>query len=606
MIAPRVVMFSLLISGAACAQNFTVDTTDTILPANRLIPIGVSYTGQETDVKTFKISSLLFLSDQGTQSLSVEILKQCGDKQTAEAPSANFDLENGAGSLCLRIPESVVEGKYSGSLRVIVGKKPESDKKISFTKLRVRGAVGWALAWLLVGLLVSFVVTKILTGERRRIGLLQQIQDLKVQKGSTLPPLPPVVWVDAVLHLAKGLSERFWLTGADTIDARVNSVRGTVAILRQARELRDGLEQRLDKLISGRAVWEIDRIASELGTETLDDAVATRIKNELAPFNDWLKPTTFPAVFWATIQPDLLALQRDIAAGTVPDAGKIAIGPLKDALDKALAAPPLTSDDAAEAYRAYARLKILWESRGDADIFPKLIAVPAPPLTECFRLADQRAWERLKAAEGLTIKMPETSDPDGFEAFMPLTFSVTGPAAAIGSFLFRHKVQYAWQFKQAPTLKWHEILRRKKEPTEKEVTLTPKTIGPSVVQYFPRRGQVRVSVDLSYNGESFSVPAAPAPPAPATQVPGPNIQDSTDFGVLDLFSRVEYISWLIAVAVAVATGLATYYYKNPAFGSYQDYLTLALWGSGMDQGKNLLQALQAVSGQPAPTLAATR
>lgn len=184
--------------------------------------------------------------------------------------------------------------------------------------------------------------------------------------------------------------------------------------------------------------------------------------------------------------------------------------------------------------------------------------------------------------------MPVTSDPDGLEAFTPFAFSVTSDDSQVsGSYLFRRKVQYAWKFTLEPGARnWRDKLRGK---APNSVTLTPITLGPSVVQYFPRRGKVKVSVTLSYTGAPISV----------FETPGPDIRDSSEFGMLRAFEGVEYVSWAIAAAVALATGLSTYYVKNPTFGSYQDYLTLMLWGVGMDQGKNILQALQSVSSQPA-------
>jgi len=73
------------------------------------------------------------------------------------------------------------------------------------------------------------------------------------------------------------------------------------------------------------------------------------------------------------------------------------------------------------------------------------------------------------------------------------------------------------------------------------------------------------------------------------------IHDSSAFGFFQAFEKVEVASWLIAAAVAIVTGLATFYYKGPTFGSFQDYLTLFLWGVGVDQGKNFLQSLQVFS-----------
>jgi hypothetical protein len=56
---------------------------------------------------------------------------------------------------------------------------------------------------------------------------------------------------------------------------------------------------------------------------------------------------------------------------------------------------------------------------------------------------------------------------------------------------------------------------------------------------------------------------------------------------------------VIASIVAIATGLSTFYFKGTSWGTFQDYLTLLVWGIGVDQGKNFLQALQTFSAAPA-------
>ena len=56
------------------------------------------------------------------------------------------------------------------------------------------------------------------------------------------------------------------------------------------------------------------------------------------------------------------------------------------------------------------------------------------------------------------------------------------------------------------------------------------------------------------------------------------------------------MSWAIAAGLAaVVTGLSMFYFKGSTWGSYQDYLSLFLWGAGVDQVKTFLQSLQASS-----------
>jgi hypothetical protein len=733
--APRFLALVTLFSTAALAQEFILDITDgsnVPLPANRMVPVHVIYTGSDAAVTGFKVLASRFASDQ--ESVPVDILGNCIPGAPAQSQPAAFALQDGlTASFCLRAPELSGDGKYSGSLNLFPSdKKPETPKKFSLSRavpppailatdrsvevieltrpvislfsgfdhsvgsvalqeksakgmargvavqidsslktpdafdlvtgltfawngepwdkpyltsssagrddrrsiepgnqveiavtarslqpgeyiiplrfmapgatadnaklsltVHVRDSVWLAVAVLLAALVVSFVITKMLTGKRRRIALLREINDLRLSRGTTLPNLPPVVWVDAVLHLADRLSSRFWLTGADVIDSHVNSVRSTVAILKQARELRASLQQHLHKLIFDRSADSIDRVVAELGSEPPDDAMAARIATELAGFNNWLQGATFPAAVWTTIQAALQKLQRDIGSSAVPENVKDVIQPLKTALDAALATPPQTADTVEAAYRNYARLRILWDCREEVDVLAKLTASPEPGLEECFRLNDDLAWERLKAGSAsLKIQIPSTSDPEGLEAFVPLAFSVTSDDPGIsGSYMFHRKVQYAWKFTLDPAVKLRDRLRGKKLTN---VTLAPATLGPSVAQYFPGPGKVKVSVALSYNGDTI----------PVGETPGPDIHDSSEFGLLQAFEGVEYVSWAVAAAVALATGLSTYYFKTPTFGAYQDYVTLALWGVGMDQGKNFLQALQSVSSQPGGAQAA--
>jgi hypothetical protein len=52
------------------------------------------------------------------------------------------------------------------------------------------------------------------------------------------------------------------------------------------------------------------------------------------------------------------------------------------------------------------------------------------------------------------------------------------------------------------------------------------------------------------------------------------IDKSKDFAWQQGFEAVEVISFALATIVAVATGLATFYFKNPSFGSFQDYISV--------------------------------
>jgi len=474
-------------------------------------------------------------------------------------------------------------GEYIIPLHFAAPGASSDSAKLAMT-IDVRDSVWLAIAVLLGSLLLSYLITKVLLGKQRRIDLMQQIDDVRVSKGTTLPNLPAVVWVGAVLNLAERLSKRFWLSGADVIAARLDTVRATASILKQARELLAILQRRLPKLVYNRVVETLDGIVCELGMEPPDEALASRIKNELVTFNDWLQEATLPAALWRTILPSLEGLKRTIESGTVPDSAKEAIQKLKSTLDSALGKPPTSLEEIQDCYRVYARLRMYWDARNEPGDLAQLIA--EPDLEDCFRVNDSLAWNHLKKElqdnkATLKLHMPAVTDTGGLEAFTPLLFWISVENSKInGTYLFRRKVEYAWRFVLTPNpAKWHEKLRRKRREA---VVLTPVTAGPSVAQYFPSAGKTKISATLTHCGDSIKL----------SETNGPDIRDYAEFGILKTLAGVSNISTLIAMAVALATGLATFYFKNATFGSFQDYVTMALWGAGMDQGKNFIQALQ--------------
>ena len=158
--------------------------------------------------------------------------------------------------------------------------------------------------------------------------------------------------------------------------------------------------------------------------------------------------------------------------------------------------------------------------------------------------------------------------------------------------MFRNKVEFQWTFELTPTKELFERiclgLGLVRDP--KTITLSPRSLGPSLAQYFPRPGRLRVSVKLVYGREFKDV----------AQTDGPTIQSSSDFTAYKILAGAEIWSWMLGAMVAIGTGLSTYYFKGTAWGSFNDYLTMFLWGMGIDQGKSFLQALQAPTPASSP------
>jgi len=476
---------------------------------------------------------------------------------------------------------NLVAGDYTIPLR-FSGSNTGPDTPLTLLTLtvHVRDSIVWAILCLFVAMLVSFMVTKVLTAQQRRLTMRQRIRDLEAKRSGDSSS-PAGVFVDAMLHLADKLSSRNWLTGADLIDARINSTKAIIGLLNQVRDLRTQLSIKLSPIVRRRALVALDLILSDLNPSTADDTKIQAVTAQLAPLKDWLSEDTFPKAFWTAIAPALLELQKQTAAwSNVPDFAKASVDALVARLRTSTSTPPTAAVDVNDAYSNYVLLKLYFDHKDDAQVLGHLLQAQQD-LEQCFHIADAADWDRLQAST-LSIRMPEAT-VDGFEAYTPLSFSVTSSdPGAEHSYLFRHNVAFEWQF----------TLTRKPDDGSKHadslLALKPTAFGPWIMQYFPRRGHVQSSVVLTYAGQSKRV----------GPVPGPTIRNTRDFGLFRAFAYIEYISWGIAFLVALVTGLSTQYFKSGAFGSTQDYLLLFLWGVGADQGKNLLQALQAYSSGP--------
>jgi hypothetical protein len=248
--------------------------------------------------------------------------------------------------------------------------------------------------------------------------------------------------------------------------------------------------------------------------------------------------------------------------------------------------PPTTIDGMEETYKDYATLSALWNAHKRPKEFKAELA--HRDLTEILDVADNADWERLRHAV-LKIRVPDSESFDGLEAYVPLQFSVEiddNPELA-QSYLFRHKIVYAWTFTLAPKTHWWERLPwvRQPQPTTRKAV----SRGPSVVQYFLRPGQAGVQLELRYKNDPIQIPRCDAIA----------IQKSSDYGLLSYFERAEMTGWAIAAVMAMVTGLSIFWAKGLVFGSFQDYLSLFIWGVGIDQTKNFIQNVQAYSPTPA-------
>jgi hypothetical protein len=244
----------------------------------------------------------------------------------------------------------------------------------------------------------------------------------------------------------------------------------------------------------------------------------------------------------------------------------------------------------------YFKLSLLVERKNHPNEFKLLFEhLDDPGLDYTFFISDKQAWQRLKLAEDnekLTIVAPAADGPEPLEAFRPLKFYVTtGDKSLDDSYLFNRGLRFQWTFRLLADQK-KTNLSATDESKAKELEKTePETFSPRVAQFAPSPGKWIVSAKIVCNlqepgKEPFQDHAKPL----SKDV---HISKSSDSGRLKSIDRVETLTFLMAFLFALVTGVATFYYKNPTFGSVQDYITLFLWGATIDQTKNFLRDLQA-------------
>jgi hypothetical protein len=463
-------------------------------------------------------------------------------------------------------------GEYNLVFRFAGSNTGTDDTQKITVPVRVHHQWFWPVLVVFIASLVSFVVNKVIVARKRRFELLGKIADLSPPWLTEFDQTPPVVWIRATLRLAERLSKRFWLTSPDEIERRVTGVSNHLVALEKAYRLRESLKKSLSPLVFRKVDRLLRPTISALGETPLNDVALQKFQSELDQFNNWLNAATLGTALWASSERSLLSLKANIDGDSNAPTEKTFTA-LKASLDTVLGNPPTTARTAEDAYLTFAKLQTLWDVRADQTTFDKCVLATssitvgstASQLDEFFNIADRYIWDRLKNNPKLEINLPVTSDPDGFQSFSPLEFSVAAPGSQDDeTYLFKYRIEYNWTFTWGP-----------------QRSLTPKTLGPSVMQFFPSGGKrVSASVELMFLGDQKEVSST----KPLV------IGHSRDFGRMKIFEHAELLSWAIALVLAIFSGLSIYYVSATGWGSFKDYLTLFLWGAGMETGKTFIQA----------------
>lgn len=494
-------------------------------------------------------------------------------------------------------------GEYNGTLRfTAVNSSADDAQKLAFV-LRVRHSIGWAICVLGLALIISFVTTKVITILRNRYALLKKISDVDYDWLDAEPPVLTVVWVRSILLQSKERAGRFWLSGLDVIEERVNRAAAVIELLDGVRQLRDAVEM-LPGLVAVRARAALQATICDLDPRALDDQKATVLNGKLAELRGWLDEEKLDGLYWSCLSVAIKRLLEDVRIADIKEEEhQRVLEKLVASLQSALKEVPVELSGKIEAERTYARLKILWHRRGAPEDFKKLVELQQkdPPLEDLFHKADDLAWIRLKKAvdaDGARIVGPVSHGAEPLQAFRPLIFEFKADDPDLNrTYLVMRGLTYTWNFERreatsaAKSNEPQVHVKSSAESNEPKVLVTFDTSseGPNVVEYAEGKGTFGVTLQISRKGDKTEkMHLNPTLP----------IEESKDFAWKEGLESVEIFSFFVAGIFALITGLSTLYFKNPSFGSVQDYISLFLWGAAVDQSKNALQLLQSYSATP--------
>ncbi len=238
-----------------------------------------------------------------------------------------------------------------------------------------------------------------------------------------------------------------------------------------------------------------------------------------------------------------------------------------------------------------------WERR-EAPEFAALCAHTGS-IENPFRQADAAVWSGLEAAAQagtLLVRVPAEG-----QAFHDLRFQVTSGLSGLDeTFLFKHGLSWDWEWTFTPQpaahrpaarrwwwVGWLLSLRDKMGGTPAAVSRVETTQGPCLVQFAPGPGTLRVRVRLRHGTRELKLDG-----------PVVAVGEAREFGLLRGFGEIEVWSTLVALGLALVSGLAARFFNVPTFGTPTDYFSLFLWGVGVDQAKNAWQTFSTYSSPP--------
>jgi hypothetical protein len=437
-------------------------------------------------------------------------------------------------------------------------------------------------------MVVSFFTYKWLRVYQQRLGFQRRLAALSPPWLKELPPFYSVVWARTTLEQTDQLIRKLRLVDLALITERIDKIAPVLDALKEVHRARAAMHG-LPQLVINRFEAVVYGYARTMSDQDMDKAAAQKAKDALSALNAQLAANSIADPYWAEIEKevgsfcleisdkDLSAfLDRLAAAGMTTEATTR----VNNILSPRKAPPkPVDLGSMIDYEKDYMRAKLLYErqERGELQSLVKLFE---GDLDKMFAVIDDADWSELKGAT-LMVVPPLNDGLSAHEVYEPLRFSVTtGRKQLDDSYLFHYGVKFKWHMSvgQAPV---------QPAPADEDHPLNggPETLSPRIVYFSTEPGILWVEAQVMRNPPcgtaALSVKRAFLP-----------VDKSSEFKIFQHLEWAEIMFLILAGLFAMITGLLTFYYKNPTFGSFQDYLMLFLWGVGVDQTKNFLQVMQ--------------
>ncbi|MEM9386737.1 MAG: hypothetical protein AAGA68_16885 [Pseudomonadota bacterium] len=471
---------------------------------------------------------------------------------------------------------------------------PDSAPTIDL-KVTVRHPLLAAVSILLVGIMTSLLITQGFVNWRNRNALRDRVHKLQRDWLHELRHLTAVIWLKAHRKRTELVVDKFALLPAPQyLASLLDSAARLLGLLKRYRELQHQIERAAVVYIEKyRLRQDLDLVLRETGPDNLDSEAAATIGARFDQLAQYLVDPARPRYLRLVDESRRRALNSFVASAL--QATETQQEHLQQLFDEYVS-KELPADANGEALvrvdEVSSSLRVLWRQRNDDAVRGDLLQLIARAsaseidVDKVFDVSNARQFEKLSAAfEAREVRIEASGGaPRGQEVehLRPTRFELIPADPTLQEdFFFCNKVSAEWRF----TL--HSARGAGAGGRDEKLKWTERAEGNTVVQFSPKRGTLEIEVVFRY-GDQQSEPISTKVKVAASKSAGLRAR---------LLETQETVITLVAVVVALASGLSLYYWANPSFGSVQDYLALFTWAVGVDQGKNVAQAAQSLRQQ---------